>query len=171
MARVELIMPKLGESIIEATILAWNKKVGDKIELDENVLTIATDKVDTEVPSPVAGTLAEILFKDGDTVGVGKAIAVIETSATAELKSSPAIAETAVKTETVVTENKEVKPEVSNVNFNEGSRFYSPLVKSIAKEEGLAEQARLKVLRDKLWNGLSSLEQVFLNGDADTVRL
>ena len=140
MARVELIMPKLGESIIEATILAWNKKVGDKIELDENVLTIATDKVDTEVPSPVAGTLAEILFKDGDTGGVGKAIAVIETSATAELKSSPAIAETAVKTETVVTENKEVKPEVSNVNFNEGSRFYSPLVKSIAKEEGLSVQ-------------------------------
>lgn len=140
MARVELIMPKLGESIIEATILAWNKKVGDKIELDENVLTIATDKVDTEVPSPVAGTLAEILFKDGDTVGVGKAIAVIETSATAELKSSPAIAETAVKTETIVTEIKEVKPEVSNVNFNEGSRFYSPLVKSIAKEEGLSVQ-------------------------------
>jgi 2-oxoglutarate dehydrogenase E2 component (dihydrolipoamide succinyltransferase) len=99
MAKVELIMPKLGESIIEATILGWNKKVGDKIEMDENVLTIATDKVDTDVPSPVAGTLAEILFQEGATVGVGSAIAIIETSAGAEVKSSPAVVENTVKTE------------------------------------------------------------------------
>lgn len=141
MAKVELIMPKLGESIIEATILAWNKKVGDKIELDENVLTIATDKVDTDVPSPVAGVLAEILFQEGATVGVGSAIAFIETSAGAEVKSSPAVAESSVKTESAPkTEEtkKEALVEVANANFDEASRFYSPLVKSIAKEEGIS---------------------------------
>ena len=120
MAKVELIMPKLGESIIEATILAWNKKVGDKIELDENVLTIATDKVDTDVPSPVAGVLAEILFQEGATVAVGSAIALIETSAGAEVKSSPAVAESSVKTESAPkTEEakKEALVEVANANF------------------------------------------------------
>lgn len=140
MAKVELIMPKLGESIIEATILGWNKKVGDKIELDENVLTIATDKVDTDVPSPVAGVLAEILFQEGATVAVGAAIAFIETSAGAEVKSSPALAENSVKTETV-SKNEEVKTETivaaPLINFSESTRFYSPLVKSIAKEEGI----------------------------------
>ena len=139
MAKVELIMPKLGESIIEATILGWNKKVGDKIELDENVLTIATDKVDTDVPSPVAGVLAEILFQEGATVGVGKAIALIETAAGAEVKSSPAVVETAVKTEgTQQIEGKHEAPVESPANYGDGSRFYSPLVKSIAKEEGIS---------------------------------
>jgi 2-oxoglutarate dehydrogenase E2 component (dihydrolipoamide succinyltransferase) len=147
MAKVELIMPKLGESIIEATILGWNKKVGDKIELDENVLTIATDKVDTDVPSPVAGVLAEILFQEGATVGVGKAIALIETAAGAEVKSSPAVVETAVKTEgsAQVTEGKHEAPEEVAANYGDGSRFYSPLVKSIAKEEGIGLEELEKV--------------------------
>lgn len=144
MAKVELIMPKLGESIIEATILAWNKKVGDKIELDENVLTIATDKVDTDVPSPVAGILAEILFQEGATVGVGKAIAFIETAAGAEVKSSPAIAETVVSN--TQTEGKHEAPvELPAANYGDGSRFYSPLVKSIAKEEGIGLEELEKV--------------------------
>ena len=69
MAKVELIMPKLGESIIEATILSWEKEVGESVELDENVLTIATDKVDTEVPSPVEGVLLEILHPDIVNIG------------------------------------------------------------------------------------------------------
>lgn len=148
MAKVELIMPKLGESIIEATILGWNKKVGDKIEMDENVLTIATDKVDTDVPSPVAGVLAEILFQEGATVAVGSAIAYIETSAGAEVKSSPALAESSVKTETAP-KNEETKKETvvesAATNYSEAGRFYSPLVKSIAKEEGI---------------GLSELEKI-----------
>lgn len=141
MAKVELIMPKLGESIIEATILSWEKKVGDKIELDENVLTIATDKVDTEVPSPVAGVLAQILFEEGATVAVGAAIAFIETEAGSEVKSSPALVESAPKVasnEKVEVKQESVAETVSNNDFSESSRFYSPLVKSIAKEEGIS---------------------------------
>ena len=68
MAQVELIMPKMGESIIEATILKWVKQVGDTVDVDETILEIATDKVDSEVPSPVAGTIAEILFQEDDVV-------------------------------------------------------------------------------------------------------
>ena len=79
MARVELVMPKMGESIMEATILKWRKKPSDRIELDEPVLDIATDKVDSEIPSPVAGVLVEILFQENDVVPINKTIAVIET--------------------------------------------------------------------------------------------
>ncbi len=81
MPTVELIMPKMGESIMEATILTWLKKPGDTIEQDESVLEVATDKVDTDVPSTHAGILQEILSKEGDVVKVGKAIAIIRTSA------------------------------------------------------------------------------------------
>lgn len=137
MARIELIMPKLGESVMEATILSWEKKIGDEIALDENVLTIATDKVDTEVPSPVVGRLAEILFEEGSVVPIGTAIAVIETAADAAVKSSPAVAEVAVNVATNKVEN---KVENNAIAESETTRFYSPLVKSIAKEEGLSLQ-------------------------------
>src|SRR5580698_9050902 len=79
MAETELIMPKMGESIMEATILKWVKNVGDTIKVDESVLEIATDKVDSEVPSPVAGILTKLLYNVGDVVPVGKAIALIST--------------------------------------------------------------------------------------------
>ena len=79
MAQVELIMPKMGESIMEATIIKWSKKVGDKIEMEETLLEIATDKIDSDVPSPVSGTVAKILFEEGETVEIGKAIAIIAT--------------------------------------------------------------------------------------------
>ena len=81
MALVEMVMPKMGESIMEATILTWLKKVGDKIDQDESVLEVATDKVDTEVPAIHGGILKEILVKEGDVVEVGKPIAVISTEA------------------------------------------------------------------------------------------
>src|SRR6187455_1629498 len=90
MAQVELLMPKMGESIFEATILTWTKKPGDKIEQDESVLEVATDKVDTEVPSTHAGVLTEVLAKEGDVVKVGKPIAIITTDA--EVQSSPTAA-------------------------------------------------------------------------------
>ncbi|MEZ4828381.1 MAG: biotin/lipoyl-containing protein, partial [Bacteroidia bacterium] len=79
MAKFELIMPKMGESIIEATILNWAKKVGDQIEQEDTILEIATDKVDSEVPSPVDGKLLEQRYKEGDVVPVGEVIAIIET--------------------------------------------------------------------------------------------
>src|ERR1051325_12001814 len=96
MAQAELIMPKMGESIMEATILKWLKKPGDKIEQDESVLEVATDKVDTEVPSSYAGVLKEILAKEGEVVKVGKPIAIITTDASVET-SAPASAPSPTK--------------------------------------------------------------------------
>src|SRR5262245_34207692 len=81
MARVDMTMPQMGESIAEGTILKWLKKVGDKIERDETLLEISTDKVDSEIPAPVSGVIAEILVEEGKTVNVGTPIARIETEA------------------------------------------------------------------------------------------
>jgi 2-oxoglutarate dehydrogenase E2 component (dihydrolipoamide succinyltransferase) len=145
MARVELIMPKMGESIMEATILNWLKKPGDKIEQDESVLEVATDKVDTEVPSTHAGVLKEVLAKEGEVVKVGKAIAVIETEVNAT-DTKPSTIEPP-KTSVVPVEKVMVSASASNGNgsvhahatdYKSSSRFYSPLVKNIAKEEQIA---------------------------------
>lgn len=141
MAEVELIMPKMGESIFEATILTWLKKPGDKIEQDESVLEVATDKVDTEVPSTYAGILKEILAKEGDVVKVGAPIAII-TSDVAEGKSTPAAAPAEGK-KTADHAVKEVAVAHTNgtshdaADFKSSSRFYSPLVKNIAREENI----------------------------------
>src|SRR5258706_8394059 len=144
MAQAELIMPKMGESIMEATILKWLKKPGDKIEQDESVLEVATDKVDTEVPSIYAGVLKEILAKEGEVVKVGKAIAIITTEAIQGKNEEPIIAPVVAKTVPAV-ENKSVPvvPTATNghshtTDFKSSARFYSPLVKNIAKEEGIA---------------------------------
>ena len=145
MARVELIMPKMGESIMEATILNWLKKPGDKIEQDESVLEVATDKVDTEVPSTHAGVLKEVLAKEGEIVKVGKAIAVIETEVNAT-DTKPSTTEPP-KTSVSPVEKVMVSASASNGNgsvhahatdYKSSSRFYSPLVKNIAKEEQIA---------------------------------
>ncbi len=144
MAQAELIMPKMGESIMEATILKWLKKPGDKIEQDESVLEVATDKVDTEVPSIHAGVLKEILTKEGEVVKVGKAIAIITTEATQgkseERETAPVIEKTAVviETKSVPTLAIATNGHSHTVDYKSSSRFYSPLVKNIAKEEGIA---------------------------------
>lgn len=143
MALVELIMPKMGESIMEATILSWLKKPGDKIEQDESVLEVATDKVDTEVPSTHAGILKEVLAKDGDVVKVGTAIAVIATDGD-DVKTDT---KPAAKTETKTIAQPKSEPVVAAPatngshtpsDFKSASRFYSPLVKNIAKQENIA---------------------------------
>jgi len=146
MAQAELIMPKMGESIMEATILKWLKKPGDKIEQDESVLEVATDKVDTEVPSIHAGVLKEILAKEGEVVKVGKPIAIITTETT-QGKTEEPVVEPALTKSAPVVETKSV-PAVHTttngnghshaVDYKSSSRFYSPLVKNIAKEEGIA---------------------------------
>jgi 2-oxoglutarate dehydrogenase E2 component (dihydrolipoamide succinyltransferase) len=151
MAEVHLIMPKMGESIMEATILSWLKKPGDKIEQDESVLEVATDKVDTEVPSTYAGVLKEILAKEGEVVKVGAPIAVITSdTAVAEPVSVPktgAPAETAPKVSAAATTaavahvgngNGNGASHAAVQNFKNTSRFYSPLVKNIAREENVA---------------------------------
>ncbi|HLP96439.1 MAG TPA: dihydrolipoamide acetyltransferase family protein [Saprospiraceae bacterium] len=143
MARVELVMPKMGESIMEATILKWRKKPGDSVELDEAVLDIATDKVDSEVPSPVAGTIVEILFQENDVVAINKAIAIIETEAGAAVSAgSSAAASTTPDTASVQAAQVPYVPQTAAPAAVQSSsdRFYSPLVRTIAKEEGISQQ-------------------------------
>lgn len=137
MATVEMVMPKMGESIMEATVLTWLKKEGDKIEQDESVLEVATDKVDTEVPATAAGTLIKILAKEGEVVPVGKAIAVIETGA-GETKNVnvPAAESKAEKVAAIV-----AAPASNGSQSLEkpaSGRFYSPLVLNIARQESIA---------------------------------
>lgn len=142
MALVELIMPKMGESIMEATVLSWLKKPGDKIEEDESVLEVATDKVDTEVPSTHAGIIKELLAKDGDVVKVGAPIAIISTDGEAngmDKKEEPTEI-TEEKTESVAEAGEEIIASngASHQDFSNANRFYSPLVKNIAKEENIS---------------------------------
>lgn len=138
MSQKELIMPKMGESIMEATILKWLKKEGDSVGVDEAVLEIATDKVDSEVPSPFAGTITKILFNEGDVVQIGKAIAIISGEGGQTVVSAP-VTETPVKQE-VVQAPVEVKTKevVAAAGSTGGDRFYSPLVLNIAREEGIS---------------------------------
>jgi 2-oxoglutarate dehydrogenase E2 component (dihydrolipoamide succinyltransferase) len=142
MAKFELKLPKMGESVAEATITSWLKNVGDKIEMDDPVLEIATDKVDSEVPSEVEGILVERFFNVDDVVQVGQVLAIIETegddgeddqeSNNTEENKTPKIAVTAVE-ETITKAKETVAPVIST-----GDRFYSPLVKNIAKAEGIS---------------------------------
>lgn len=139
MTQVELMMPKMGESIAEATIIKWLKNEGDKVSLDEAVLEIATDKVDSEVPSVVDGILLKKLFKEGEVVKVGKALALLRTN------NDTAIApklDTPITNKVAVNENSDP---VNVADFSEkkipatlsSNKFYSPLVRSIAKQEGV----------------------------------
>src|SRR5688572_14122882 len=140
MATFDLIMPKMGESVAEATIIKWTKKEGDKVKIDETVLEIATDKVDSEIPSPFEGTLVKCLFKEGDVVQVGAVIGVIKSDSTVSEDDSPkTTAPESKKTETApATASVASAPASSGKNdYGQSDKFYSPLVKSIAKEEGI----------------------------------
>jgi 2-oxoglutarate dehydrogenase E2 component (dihydrolipoamide succinyltransferase) len=150
MANFDLIMPKMGESVAEATIIKWTKNEGDKVKIDETVLEIATDKVDSEIPSPFEGTLVKRLFKEGDVVQVGAVIGVISSDASSSGGSQP---------ETVHSQQSAVGSQQSvgggqqaaggslqaaggsqQNDYSKSEKFYSPLVKSIAKEEGIPLQ-------------------------------
>ncbi len=139
MAQFELLMPKMGESITEATILKWLKKEGDSIALDEAVLEIATDKVDSEVPSPVAGVLSKVMFKENDVVAVGTPLAIIETEASvaAAPAATPAPAPVAEAAPSPTPVAAPVAPAQVAAPVSQGDRFYSPLVLNIAKQEGI----------------------------------
>ena len=138
MAKFELKLPKMGESVAEATVTNWLKKVGDKIEMDEAVLEIATDKVDSEVPSEVAGTLVEILFNTDDVVQVGQTIAIIETEGGAVVATPEAKADAPVAVAEVAKAVEVAKETVAPADFSASEKFFSPLVKNIAKEEGIS---------------------------------
>jgi 2-oxoglutarate dehydrogenase E2 component (dihydrolipoamide succinyltransferase) len=178
MASVEMLMPKMGESITEGTVLIWLKKEGDSIEQDESVLEVATDKVDTEVPSIHGGILKKILVKEGDVVAVGAPIAIIETS-DSEAQAAPA-AKSSPKEEVIqVAPSIDTSLLVSNEesNHTDDSRFYSPLVQSMAREEKIpsselatipgtgkegrvTKQDMLTYLSNRHNNGSASLAQV-----------
>ena len=159
MSKFQLLLPKMGESVAEATIIKWLKKPGDYIEADEAVMEIATDKVDSEVPSPVSGKLVEQLCKEDDVVQVGAVIAVIETGEAEETSPAPQpeAAPVIQKQEEIITPSQpEYQPEptadipgmdqlssrpagqYNESEFKSSSRFYSPLVKHIATQEGIS---------------------------------
>src|SRR5688572_10764357 len=138
MAIVDLVMPKLGESIMEATVLKWHKQPGDKVAMDETVLDIATDKVDSEVPSTAAGVIEEIFFNVNDVVPIGTVIAKIRTGAAEPVGAAPAPeqptqrktesierAEEAVVVETIQRPTQNYQHTAQNGSSN-GNRFYSP---------------------------------------------
>lgn len=154
MAKFELKLPKMGESVAEATVTNWLKNVGDVIEEDEAVLEIATDKVDSEVPSEVDGVLKEILFDVEDVVQVGQTIAIIETEGEIESDDDDDddVSEDAIAAVNTTVES--AKETTNSEDFSDTSRFYSPLVKSIAKEENI---------------GLDELEKITGTGKDDRV--
>lgn len=146
MAVVDLVMPKMGESIMEATILKWHKEPGDKVEMDETVLEIATDKVDSEVPSTAEGVIKEILFNVDDVVPVGEVIARIETDGAAAADTSSAAAEPAPAPTPEPAPAPQPQPapqpvqpaaSAASMSGSGGNRFYSPLVLNIAAKEGI----------------------------------
>ncbi len=140
MAIVDLVMPKMGESIMEATVLKWHKKPGDQVKMDETVLEIATDKVDSEVPSTSAGTIAEILFKENDVVPVGTVIAKIDTAAGNGQASAAPQAAAAPQPVAAPVAQQPAAPvhAAAPVGIVGGNRFYSPLVLNIAGAEGIS---------------------------------
>lgn len=160
MAIVDLIMPKLGESIMEATVLKWLKQPGDTVKMDETVLEIATDKVDSEVPSTAEGVIEEILFKVNDVVPIGTVIARIRSGAATTTTPAPAVSSAPVNesiintpppvqqaqvVESVQSITPNIQPPTSNIQpsssvalAKEGNRFYSPLVLNIAASEGVS---------------------------------
>lgn len=148
MATVDLVMPKMGESIMEATILKWHKQVGDPVKMDETVLEIATDKVDSEVPSTAEGVLEEVLFNVNDVVPIGTVIARIKTGAAESAGATQPTTHTAPaqasKPDTTVSQpqaNVQQTPPVSTAapaTSGSANRFYSPLVLNIASQEGIS---------------------------------
>ena len=145
MALVELVMPKMGESVMEGTILNWLKKPGDRIQQDESVLEVATDKVDTEVPSPFNGVLKEICANKGDVIQVGAVIALLETESHQISETRPSVHQPVATEQKSVTpstpifiEKKVIHSTIPHSNGGSGNRFYSPLVLNIARQENIS---------------------------------
>ena len=140
MARYELIFPSLGESVTEAVVTNWLKKVGDPVEAEESIVEVSTDKVDTEVPTDVSGILAEIKFQVNDVVKVGEVIAVIETQeeiSTSEEKFD-VVQQSVANLEKNIANIQQSTSAQPQIDFSKTERFYSPLVKNIAKKEGIS---------------------------------
>jgi 2-oxoglutarate dehydrogenase E2 component (dihydrolipoamide succinyltransferase) len=160
MATIELRLPKMGESVAEASILSWLKKEGDRVTADEPLVEIATDKVNSEVPSPEDGILVSCRVNVGDTVQVGHVIAIIETGdgASAPAPASVAtVAPAAAETSAPVATSETLSP--TNAVVSSSDRFYSPLVKNIAKQENIS-QAELDSISGSGQNGRVTKEDL-----------
>jgi 2-oxoglutarate dehydrogenase E2 component (dihydrolipoamide succinyltransferase) len=146
MAKFNIIMPKLGESIIEATITKWLKTSGDQLEEDDAIVEIATDKVDSEIPSPIEGKLIKTLYEEGDVVPVGEVIAIVEMDGEDEEEHEETPDETITKTDETSEAAEKIAVQIDEISsgeikiFSASDRFYSPLVRSIAKTENLSIQ-------------------------------
>src|SRR6478609_7253555 len=143
MATVDLVMPKMGESIMEATILKWHKQPGDHVKMDETVLEIATDKVDSEVPSTAEGVLSEVLYNVNDVVPIGTVIARIKSgSGETEQHSPEPVFQPSHSSTTTIQQPKPATTvqhnNYQNNNNHNANRFYSPLVLNIAAQEGVS---------------------------------
>lgn len=142
MTHFELVMPKMGESIIEATILRWTKNIGDVVDIDDTLVEIATDKVDTDVPSPVKGKVIDILFKENDVVPVGQTIAIIATEPDADEKTyipkDILTNDSSVNHTVSHSPDFQTPPVISTVSTAKSNRFYSPLVKNMALKENIS---------------------------------
>lgn len=144
MAQVQLVMPKMGESVTEATILKWLKKVGDKVKADESVLEIATDKVDSEIPSPADGIITQRMFEEGQVVQVGTVIAVISSEAEAKVEQPSKAPDNGTHAASHIPAREVTTPLVKSFPVSDvprsssGGRFFSPLVRNIAKQEGIS---------------------------------
>jgi 2-oxoglutarate dehydrogenase E2 component (dihydrolipoamide succinyltransferase) len=162
--QVEIIMPKMGESIQEGTIIRWIKKTGEKIEKDEALLEISTDKVDSEIPSPVSGVLAKVFAKEQDTVLVGTILAYIETDSSVDINTYQDVTiETTVKKSqegTGVPPHYQLATVQEREQKHNARRFYSPLVKMIAKHEGIT-QRDLEKIKGSGSNGRVTKDDVF----------
>ncbi|MFY7861201.1 MAG: biotin/lipoyl-containing protein [Chitinophagales bacterium] len=147
MALVEVLLPAMGEGIIEATLISWSKNIGEPIAIDENLVEVATDKVNSEVPSTASGTLHKKLFNDNDVVPIGTAFAIISTEGDENDAVTPKEEPTKKEPEVekiVANEMEKIEATISSKVasdpiFLDGDRFYSPLVLNIAKEEGISK--------------------------------
>ncbi len=138
MAEIELIMPKMGESVAEATITNWLKSEGDRIEAEEPVLEIATDKVDSELPAPESGVLKKILFQVDDVVKVGEAIAIIEVEGAGNTTAPAVVEEKTPKAVKEIQNSSTVSLTEELTKNSPSGKFLSPLVRSIAEKEGIS---------------------------------
>ncbi len=140
MAKIEVVMPQMGESITTGTITKWHKGPGDIIELDATLLEISTDKVESEIPSPIQGKIVQLLYPEGTTVDVGKPIAIIEDDMNASIDTSATKIEAKSEANAKTVSKPQMAPaeEVHTDETEEGFRFYTPLVKAMAKEAGVA---------------------------------
>ena len=138
---VEIVLPKLGESILSATIVQWLKREGDEVKLDEAIVEVSTDKVNSEIPSPVSGTIEKICAEEGAEIDVGRVIAIVQTEGKAEVKSE----------EPSMQGSCDAKPSDQNVS----SKFYTPVVLKMAKEKGISEKELASIKRSGAGGRLS----------------